>query len=107
MAKQAKSIARDVASVADEMERNKLTSFTGTWRHMAVAAKALRNELFQQFETEFTRPPKLLIRDVGAEQPWREVSAEPGSKHRLKDMGCRVRIVKFDLINSRSAGGHA
>lgn len=81
--------------VADEMERNRLMSFIGTWRYMAVADQALRDELLRQFETEFTRPPKLLIRDADAQQPWREVSAEPGSKHRLNDMGCRVRILEF------------
>ncbi len=38
--------------LADDPERNRLTSFIGLWRYMAVTDNSQRDELFRQFENE-------------------------------------------------------
>lgn len=47
--------------VANSLDRNRLTSLVAGWRYVAVNDEKDRDELFQEFETELTRPPLLLL----------------------------------------------
>ena len=80
--------------VADDPKRNRLISFIGTWRYMAVDDKRQRDELFEQFRTELTRPPKLLITAPGAAEPV-EMPAKPGTVRKLDKPKCTVRVREF------------
>lgn len=80
--------------VADDPERNRLTSFIGSWRFMSVADRAQRDDLFRQYETEFTREPTLIVaRAAGAGQ--RSVRVKVDTVETLEDLNCKVRVRKF------------
>jgi hypothetical protein len=80
--------------VADNSERNRLSSLIGTWRYMVVADRRERDELFDQFKGELTRPPKLIIsRSDGSDV--QEVLVEDGKSHRLDSLGCKVHVGRF------------
>ncbi len=80
--------------VAGDQVRNRLTSFIGTWRYMAVEDQAQRDELFRQFENEFTRAPKLLITNRAGGRP-HELPVKAGAARELDDLKCRVRVERF------------
>ncbi|MCP4593505.1 MAG: hypothetical protein GY842_22435 [bacterium] len=80
--------------ISGDQQRNRLTSLIGTWRYMAVADRAERDELFAQFESEFTREPKLRITRMDGSGA-RELSGLPGAAQHLKELGCNVRITSF------------
>ena len=80
--------------MAGDMERNRLTSYIGTWRYMAVADRSQRDELFEQFRNEFRREPKLRVSRVD-KSVVREVKAQPGEVQHFEDLGCTVRVATF------------
>jgi hypothetical protein len=80
--------------VAGDPERNRLSGYIATWRYMAVANQAERDELFGQFSTEFTRDPILRV-TRSADGLVREVPAVVGQAYPLEDLGCHVRILQF------------
>ena len=80
--------------VANDNERNRLTSFIATWRYMCVADRDQRDELFAQFEQEFTRPARVLVGRADGSGT-RRLSAKVGAVHRLDDLGCTLRIRRF------------
>jgi hypothetical protein len=80
--------------VADDPERNRLTSLIGSWRYMAVADAEQRDELFGLFQNEFTREPLLLVSgDDGGDV--RKLPAKPGAARSFEDLGCTVRVRQF------------
>lgn len=80
--------------VADDPERNRLTSYIGSWRYMSVADQAERDELLKQFETEFTRDPMLVVAraDGGGA---RSVAVRGEAVQTLDELNCKVRVRKF------------
>lgn len=81
--------------LAGDADRNRITSYIGTWRYMAVDGKPQRDELLRQFEEEYTRPPKLFISDAATDSPWHEIAAKPGTGREISELGCHVRILEF------------
>jgi hypothetical protein len=80
--------------LADDPERNRLLSLIATWRYMRAADTKQRDELFEQFKTELTRPPRLIVaRPDGSGA--REVTAEAGAMHTLDELGCNIRVESF------------
>ena len=80
--------------LSSDMTRNRLTSFIGTWRYMAVEDKVQRDALFVQFETELTRPPRLLVvRDDGSGS--QEIAVKTGEAFRLDGFEHVLRVRKF------------
>ncbi len=80
--------------LANDAERNRLTSFIGTWRYMAVDQPAQRDDLFEQFREELTRQPRLFVR-AGGGGPAVEVEAKPGTGRDLEALGCKLRVLEF------------
>ncbi|MCK4658263.1 MAG: hypothetical protein KAV82_01970 [Phycisphaerae bacterium] len=80
--------------MAGDAERNRLSSFIGVWRYMAVEGKSQRDELFEQFKNEFSGEPNLVISRVDGEST-HELEALPGKVRRLDDLGCTVRVLTF------------
>ncbi|MEK7711335.1 MAG: hypothetical protein AAB341_05505 [Planctomycetota bacterium] len=80
--------------VAGDQERNRLTSYIGTWRYMTVADKAERDELFRQFETEFTRDPKLVVSRPDGEGA-RELQLAVDRTQTVDELKCRIRVRQF------------
>jgi hypothetical protein len=80
--------------VADDNERNRLTSLIGTWRYMCVTDQQQRDELYEQFENELTREPRLLV-SRGDGTGARRLSVKAGDVHRLDELGCTLRVLKF------------
>ena len=80
--------------IADDPQRDRLVSFIGTWRFMAVADRAQRDDLFRQFQTEFTRPPKLLVsRSTGEGR--RECDLQLDKVQNLDELACKIRVLAF------------
>jgi hypothetical protein len=80
--------------LADDPQRNRLISFIATWRYMAVADREQHDELFKQFETEFSREARLMVsRPDGSGACM--VSATPGEVHELKALGCTLHVCEF------------
>ncbi len=79
---------------ADDPDRNRLISFIGTWRFMSVPDGAQRDQLFQQFETEFTRDPRLVVSRVDGTSP-RSLPLSLGSTQRVEDCDAAVRVIRF------------
>jgi len=80
--------------VADDPERNRLTSFIGSWRFMSVSDRAGRDELLKQFETEFTRDPTLFVaRPDGS--GGRSLTVKVDIVQALEDLNCKIRVRKF------------
>jgi hypothetical protein len=80
--------------VANDVERNRLTSLIGNWRYMVVADRGQRDELFAQFENELAREPTLLISrtDEGGS---RELPVKPGAVRVLDDLGCKIHVRRY------------
>jgi hypothetical protein len=80
--------------VANDVERNRLISLIATWRYMSVADREQRDDLFKQFENEFTRTPMLAItRNDGSGS--QTLPAKPGASRALDDLECTVRVKRF------------
>jgi hypothetical protein len=77
--------------LAGDNERNRLISFIGTWRYMAVAGKPQRDELFVQFRDELTAPARLMVSRPDGSDP-REMPAETGLTRSFEDLGCTIRV---------------
>lgn len=80
--------------VADDPDRNRLTSFIGTWRYMAIDDRSQRDHLYEQFRTEFTRPPILNVASSTGDHA-HTFPATVGSTTSLADLECTVRVLKF------------
>jgi len=81
--------------VAGDNERTRLTSLIGTWRYMAVENKSQRDELLQQFKTELTRDPTILVSPQEGKGPTVELVAKEGAAKEFKELACRVIVKKF------------
>jgi hypothetical protein len=80
--------------LADDAERNRLMSFIGTWRYMAVQDHQQREALLQQFKEELTRAPVLRMGAGGGGEA-RSLPARPGEQLTFDQAGCRVRVIQF------------
>ena len=80
--------------LADDPERNRLISYIGTWRYIAVTGSSEGKTLYEQFENELTRPPTIRVSPIGKED-WREVSLELGRLQSLPELGCTVVVRQF------------
>ncbi len=81
--------------VSGAPERNRLTSFIGTWRYMAVENKSQRDELLRQFKTELTRDPMIIVSQLKGDGATGQLAAKAGTSKQLKALACRVRVKKF------------
>ncbi len=80
--------------IAGDMERNRLVSFIGTWRFMAVGNPSARDLLWEQFRTEYSKAPSLHISSPDGLQ--REtVSVNKGSKKQLPALGVTIKVEAF------------
>lgn len=86
------SIARWM--VADDPQRNRLTSLIGTWRFMTVTDEQQHAQLYYDFQTEYSRSPRLQVA-ASADSTPTTITAEPGTIHDLPALGGRVRILDF------------
>jgi hypothetical protein len=80
--------------IADDPARNRLTSLIATWRLMAVADVAERDDLLRQFQEELIREPKLRVSGPRSGQP-REVALHVGTIQNLDELGCTVLVRRF------------
>ncbi len=80
--------------LAGQPERDRLTSFIGTWRYVAVANEQERDELHRQFAEELTRKPKLIIHGTDGDTQ-KTVPCEKGRSATIKELGCRIRVLEF------------
>lgn len=80
--------------MADDPERNRLSSFIGTWRFMAVAGDEQRDSLYRQFETEFTRDPLLVVNRRNGERP-QTLEVRPDARLKVDDVACEIRVLRF------------
>ncbi|MBI1827512.1 MAG: hypothetical protein HY287_18010 [Planctomycetes bacterium] len=82
--------------VAGDPERDRLSSYIGTWRFMSVDSQADADVLRKQFETEFTRPPEIVVSASGAAAgaPRRFVVQE-GATYTLDAMNGKISVRKF------------
>lgn len=80
--------------MAGDPERNRLSSYIGAWRFMAVKSKDERQSLWRQFETEFTRAPEIVVRSPEglAEQRF---AVEIGRTYSLGDQAGKITVKKF------------
>ena len=90
---------------ANDPERNRLSSYIGTWRFMAVKSKAERDALWRQFETEFTRVPEIVVRGSKGSVEQR-IPAEVGRTYELDNPPGKLTVKKFhpDCGMDRSTG---
>ena len=90
---------------ADDADRNRLISLIGTWRFMAVASAAERDELYQKFEHELTRPPVLRVRREKGDATL-ELEARVGVEHLVDDPACTLVVREFlpDFVFDRETG---
>lgn len=79
---------------ANDVARNRLVSFIGTWRYMAVDDPRQRDRLLEQFKNELTRGPVVHIQrtDTGRSA---EIKAVPGTVSSLPALECTVRVREF------------
>jgi len=80
--------------LADDPARNRLVSFIATWRYMAVDQSAQRDVLFEQFQNEWTREPKI-IASRAAGGPSAELPARAGAEAVLAGTDGKVRVLEF------------
>lgn len=80
--------------IADDPERNRLSSFIGTWRFMTAGSPDQADSLFKQFETEFTREPQLAVsRRDGSDS--RTLNLRIDETQPLDGLGCALRVLRF------------
>ncbi|MHC4609548.1 MAG: hypothetical protein ACYS7M_04295 [Planctomycetota bacterium] len=80
--------------VADDPRRNRLKSFIGTWRYMAVETSQQRDALFEQFQDYLTRDPMVVV--TRADPPARvELPARAGAERDLGALGGTLKVKKF------------
>ncbi len=80
--------------VAGDDDRNRLTSFIGTWRYVPSDNGRRREELYRQFETELTREPKLYVSRANGDGV-RELPLEIDVVNALRELDCKVRVLRF------------
>lgn len=80
--------------IADDAKRNRLMSFIGNWRYMSVETKKLRDELYEQFKTELTREPQLIVRSADGDGVW-FLPAKAGATKSLDAPRCTLRVKRF------------
>lgn len=80
--------------VAGDPMRNRLTSLIGTWRYMEVRDKAERDALFNEFETEFTRDPRLRVSSAGGGDT-QVFAVKAGATKTLEKPKCRITVLAF------------
>lgn len=80
--------------MANDPERNRLTSYIGAWRFMAIKSKGEREELWRQFETEFTRPPEIVVRGP-SESGEQRIVAIVGQTYALNDQRGKITVKRF------------
>lgn len=80
--------------VADDLERNRLTSFIATWRYAAVKDGKERDQLFRDFREELSRPPRVVISQPGKGTA-HSLAVDSTDWTDFKDLGCRARVVRF------------
>ncbi len=80
--------------IAGDEERNRLTSYIGTWRYMVVEGKKERDELFGQFENEFTREPKLVVSRPDGSNP-HELPLSMDTTQAVDELHCTIRVRQF------------
>lgn len=80
--------------IADNPERNRLSSLIATWRYMSVADAGQRDVLLQQFREELTRPPQVLIAGAGDAPPM-ALTARAGESCVWGTDGTRVAVRAF------------
>ncbi len=81
--------------VSGDAERNRLTSFIGTWRYMAVEDNSQRDELLRQFKTELTRDPMIVVSSLKPAGPTGQLLAKAGTSKQFETLACRVRVKEF------------
>lgn len=91
--------------VADDPERNRLSSFVATWRYMQVQNEKERTELFAAFEQELTREPRLVIAPTGQGRQSHRIVASDDSRV-IPELSLRVRTKQF-LPDARMQGAGA
>ena len=79
---------------ANDVARNRLVSFIGTWRYMAVDDPRQRDRLLEEFKNELTRGPVVLIQRTDSGRS-AEVKAVPGTVSSLPALECTVRVREF------------
>lgn len=80
--------------IADDPERNRLTSFIGTWRLMSVPDADGRRELFKLFDTELTRSPQLLVGKPDGTQT-QKLPLTVDKVQALPELDCSIRVLRF------------
>ncbi len=80
--------------VAGDALRNRLTSLIGTWRYMEVKDKAERDTLYEEFETEFTRDPRLRVASAGGGDT-QVFGVKTGTVKTLEKPKCRITVLEF------------
>jgi hypothetical protein len=80
--------------VAGDPSRNRMSSLIGTWRYVQAADQEHRNELFEEFQNELDRDPRLIVsRPDGQDRC--ELSVREGDVHQLDELGCTIRVLSF------------
>ncbi len=80
--------------VADDMDRNRLTSMIGTWRYMTVSDQSQRDKLFAQFKAELSRTPRLVIRGPRKGAPI-TLEARPGAHRTIGSGTDRIQVLDY------------
>ncbi len=80
--------------MANDMARNRLVSFIGTWRFMAVDSPSERDLLWEQFRTEHSREPSIYVSGPDG-LPRETVLATVGNKKQLKAFGITIEVKAF------------
>jgi hypothetical protein len=80
--------------VANDPARNRLVSFIATWRYMAVDTPGHRDDLLEQFKTELSREPTVLVERTDTGQS-AELPAEAGTVWPLPELKCKVSVKTF------------
>ncbi len=80
--------------IANDPERNRLTSLIAGWRYAATPNKKGCDRLHKEFETELTRPAVVSVSRADGSGCY-EMPAESDTKHDVTELGCKVRIKDF------------
>ncbi len=80
--------------MANVQERNRLVSFIGTWRFMAVKDTSQRDYLWEQFRTEYTRDPLLHVNGPDGLHR-QQLPAAIGRKKELKGLDYSLEVLSF------------
>jgi len=82
--------------VAGDPERDRLSSYIGTWRFMAVGSQSDADALRKEFDTEFTRPPVIVVSAPGATaHPPSRFAVQEGATFSVDALQCKVTVQKY------------